>query len=75
MITMKRFACTPVATVVLITGVLMGFGAGAAEPAKPARSDFQHIEGRWVRPDGGYVLELKDIKKDGSLTAAYFWKC
>ena len=72
MITMKRFAFTPVVTVVLITGVLMGLGAGSAEPAKPALSDFQHIEGRWVRPDGGYVLELKDIKKDGSLTAAYF---
>jgi hypothetical protein len=32
----------------------------------------QRFIGRWVRPDGGYILELKDIKKDGNLKAAYF---
>ena len=32
----------------------------------------QRLIGRWVRPDGGYILELKDIKKDGNLKAAYF---
>ena len=32
----------------------------------------QCLIGRWVRPDGGYILELKDIKKDGNLKAAYF---
>jgi len=34
--------------------------------------DYQHLAGRWLRTDGGYVLELRDIKKDGSLKAAYF---
>jgi uncharacterized protein (DUF2147 family) len=28
--------------------------------------------GQWLRPDGGYILELKEIGKDGSLKAAYF---
>jgi hypothetical protein len=37
-----------------------------------ARSDLQRLEGRWVRPDGGYILELREIKKDGSILAAYF---
>jgi hypothetical protein len=48
--------------------------AGAADTGKavPAQTDFQRLEGKWVRPDGGYVLELKSIKKDGSLAAAYF---
>lgn len=32
----------------------------------------KRIEGRWVRPDGGYLLELKEIKNDGSLKAAYY---
>jgi hypothetical protein len=36
------------------------------------QTDVQLLEGRWVRPDGGYVLELRDIKKDGSVSAAYF---
>ena len=35
-------------------------------------ADFQRLEGKWVRPDGGYVLELRNIRKNGSLTAAYF---
>ena len=54
-----------------ITGVA---AAGAADTGKavPAQTDFQRLEGKWGRPDGGYVLELKSIKKDGSLAAAYF---
>ena len=47
--------------------------AEKADAGKPAaQTEFQILEGKWVRPDGGYVLELKSIKKDGSLTAAYF---
>lgn len=48
--------------------------ADKGDTGKPsaAQTDFQRLEGRWVRPDGGYILELKNIKKDGSLTAAYF---
>lgn len=36
------------------------------------QTDLQRLEGRWVRPDGGYILELSEIKKDGSVSAAYF---
>ena len=48
-----------------------------AERGKPPKqtqvqTDVQRLEGRWVRPDGGYILELREIKKDGSLKAAYF---
>lgn len=38
----------------------------------PGEVSFQRLEGRWVRPDGGYILELRTIKKDGSIMAAYF---
>ena len=37
-----------------------------------APNDFKLLEGRWTRPDGGYVLELKSVKKDGSVSAAYY---
>jgi len=30
------------------------------------------MAGKWLRPDGGYVLELSDVKPDGKLKAAYF---
>ena len=46
--------------------------AGQTQKASPEQTDFQRLEGRWVRPDGGYVLELGEIKKDGSLKASYF---
>lgn len=47
------------------------WAAGTGKTA-PAQTDVQRLEGKWVRPDGGYVLELRDIRKDGNLTAAYF---
>ena len=39
---------------------------------KAALSDFKRLEGKWQRPDGGYILELKEIGKDGTVKAAYF---
>ena len=47
-------------------------GSGEAVRSSSGQTDFQRLEGRWVRPDGGYVLELTEIKKDGSLKASYF---
>jgi uncharacterized protein (DUF2147 family) len=34
--------------------------------------DYERLAGKWVRPDGGYILELKEIGKDGRLKASYF---
>jgi len=46
--------------------------AAADAPPSVVRVDEQRLAGRWVRPDGGYILELKDVKKNGSLKAEYF---
>jgi hypothetical protein len=46
--------------------------SGQTEKPSQGQADVQRLEGRWVRPDGGYILELREIKKDGSVTAAYF---
>jgi len=40
----------------------------AAQP-KP---DFQKLKGKWLRPDGGYVMEIKSAESDGKLDAGYF---
>ncbi|MFO1514678.1 MAG: hypothetical protein U1F83_17505 [Verrucomicrobiota bacterium] len=37
-----------------------------------AKGDFQKLKGRWLRPDGGYVLEIKSAEDQGKLNAAYF---
>ncbi|MCX5899372.1 MAG: hypothetical protein NTX06_01325 [Proteobacteria bacterium] len=40
--------------------------------AAPTGPDTSKLIGKWLRPDGGYVLALSDIKNDGTLTASYF---
>ena len=42
------------------------------ESDKAMASRFAPLLGRWVRPDGGYVLEIKSVKEDGAAEAAYF---
>lgn len=51
-------------------------GPAAAEPAKKAADAavpeaVKKLLGRWVRPDGGYVLELKNPDLSGKIEAAY----
>jgi hypothetical protein len=31
----------------------------------------QRLVGRWLRPDGGYILEIRHAQTDGRLEAAY----
>ncbi len=73
-------------TMMLVTAIVLAFifttgftgyvseavSAENTDKFTPAQMNYQRLEGRWVRPDGGYVLELRNIKKDGSLTAAYY---
>jgi len=42
------------------------------KPAATARPDPSKLIGRWLRPDGRYVLALSNPTPDGQLTAAYF---
>lgn len=46
--------------------------ANAAETRQSTRGiDEQRLAGRWLRPDGGYILELTEVTKDGTLKAVY----
>ena len=42
------------------------------KPAIAAEADPANVVGRWMRTDGGYVLQLGHPTFDGGLTAAYF---
>jgi hypothetical protein len=44
----------------------------SANAATAVRPEFQKLTGKWLRPDGGYVLELKTVAGDGKMEAAYF---
>jgi uncharacterized protein (DUF2147 family) len=55
-----------------IAGQSWTLAAASDTPQSVRNTDKQRLVGRWVRADGGYVLELKGIGKDGNLQAAYF---
>ena len=42
------------------------------KPSATLRPDTSKLIGRWLRPDGRYVLALNNPTPDGRLTAAYF---
>ena len=64
--------------------LVLGLWLGLMEPSRPDGPDvlyaagisteggFKKLIGRWVRPDGGYVLEIKNAEDNGRLGAAYY---
>lgn len=50
------------------TGAQKGDSA-TDEKAKP---HFGVLKGRWLRPEGGYILSVKDVDSGGKMDAAYF---
>jgi len=50
-------------------------GANATNlPAPGATSNarFEKLQGKWLRPDGGYILEIRSAAADGKLDVGYF---
>jgi len=39
--------------------------------SKGSEVGLDRLVGRWVRPDGGYMLEIRSAKADGKLDAGY----
>ncbi len=37
-----------------------------------AKPEFAKLNGRWIRPDGGYIVEIKGVDSGGRIEAAYF---
>jgi len=57
----------------LLAGAPFSAAAQAAAPQAEVRVDagLGMLRGRWVRPDGGYVIDIKGVGADGKLDAAY----
>lgn len=55
----------------LPTAATNGVAAAAASTPAP-RAEFEKLKGRWLRPDGNYVLEIKEAGASGRIEAAYF---
>jgi hypothetical protein len=44
----------------------------APRPATVPDPGFEKLTGRWQRPDGGYILEVRSVDPGGRMSAAYF---
>jgi hypothetical protein len=42
-----------------------------SSPASKKDKGFGNLIGRWLRPDGGYIIEIRSIGADGRMDAAY----
>ena len=41
-------------------------------PAPTPNPVFDKLKGKWLRPDGGYILEIRSVEPDGKMDAGYF---
>ena len=51
-----------------------GLGEGSlsrSEPSAQTMDDFQKLIGKWLRPDGGYILDIRGVDNQGALDASY----
>jgi hypothetical protein len=66
--TKKIFAVLAIMLFVLLRTLALAADA----PKSAAKVDSKRLIGHWERPDGGYILEINGIVKDGILKAAYY---
>ena len=56
---------------VLIAVVLTVGIAAAVTLLRGANGGFDNLNGRWLRPDGGYVLEIRAVDASGKIDGTY----
>ncbi len=47
-------------------------GTNVSTTASSVRPEFTKLVGKWERPDGGYVLEIKSVDSSGKVEAGYY---
>ena len=62
----------PAAPAAATAGPAPAAPASGAIPPAPASAAYDRLAGRWVREDGGYVLEVRSVTPDGRVDASYF---
>ena len=66
----KKSSRWPIYLLITLGLVVLGYFVIREWPSDQNPS--QLLKGRWLRPDGDYVLEIQNIKPDGDMEAAYF---
>ena len=81
---MKTTRIQTLLAIVLAAGMLSACGKKAdtpppsvsatSQPAPAATTApaFAKLTGKWLRPDGGYILEIRSVEPTGKMDAGYF---
>jgi len=56
--------------IIALAAVLL-VGLAVALLLREKQIDFQTLNGRWLRPDGGYILEIRTVDPSGKIDGAY----
>jgi len=64
--------CALLLGVVGVQGSASGEEKGNISAADNTKPDFSLLKGRWVRPDGGYILSVNGVSPTGKMDAAYY---
>ncbi|WP_228276469.1 hypothetical protein [Dechloromonas sp. H13] len=71
MMKMAAFSLSTAALLVSLIPLPAQAQVRADAPAAQAESIFGALPGRWVRPDGGYVINIRGVDAGGKLDASY----
>jgi hypothetical protein len=55
----------------LATGAFLLFH-GRTNAGTGTKAAFDSLKGQWLRPDGGYAIEIREIDASGKIVAGYF---
>ncbi len=51
---------------------ISGKNADVQESIQTEPADYAKLVGRWLRPDGGYIIEIQKVDINGQIKAAYY---
>ena len=70
---MKTATALYLSLAALVSGTFPAAAVAQVAPKAQIQSEsaFGALPGRWVRPDGGYVINIKSVDAGGKLDAAY----
>jgi hypothetical protein len=64
--------CAAIVAVVMAVYFFSGRQSVTDTSAPTTGIDIQVLKGRWLRPDGGYILEIRNVADDGRIEAGYY---
>jgi len=75
---MRRARLAAAIIALAIAFVLQTTSDCEAQPKKESgtgtkgKTGFEVLEGRWLRPDGGYIVQIRSVDSSGKIDAGYF---